>query len=184
MTWEIKLPIRDPDEVISAKSVSALSSLLVGAEDRAVCRETLLLWLDVAAWLDAPLSIADLRATIESFSPAERKSLLPYARKNVGLPDPDEVDAERRREEACRRNALRNARGGIAWVRLPSGAFADANEIAHDTAKEQARAASLAAQRAAQQADREADAAAAAEHRAAREAQFQAELPPHLRSPA
>jgi hypothetical protein len=182
--WRIRIPIRDEAEVIGVKAISELPLLLDDQEDRAVTREVLKLWWEVADTLGAPLPVSMLCEHIESFTPAQRKQLLRKARRDAGLEDTEVVEAAERYEQASAAGRRRAAATYGQELRLavrPGGAIVDEAECEAEAARQLAAAESRRRQQEALEADRDADVAAAGARRRAEKEQFAYELPPHLR---
>jgi hypothetical protein len=96
VTWEIRLPYRDPASPVT--EIAECARHLPDEAERAVVRQLALdLQLDHGC-----RSVGDAVSVVESADPAARRVLLDRARQRAGLPTTDEAEAHQRFEAASR----------------------------------------------------------------------------------
>jgi hypothetical protein len=99
MSWELNVPIRDPDEPLGADALIDLPSALDDPDDRRVCREL----LHAAFMRDLP-TVGALVTELERADQSARRRLLDEARVGAGLESATAID-EHRRLDANQRQA-------------------------------------------------------------------------------
>jgi hypothetical protein len=99
MSWELNVPIRDPDEPLGADALIDLPSALDDPDDRRVCREL----LHAAFMRDLP-TVGALVTELERADQSARRRLLDEARVGAGLESATAID-EHRRFDANQRQA-------------------------------------------------------------------------------
>jgi hypothetical protein len=173
MSFEFKLAVRDPDEIVNYKAISELPAFLDDETDRAVLRELLCIIQRAAYPHDATIGMVE--EMLASLDPDERKLWLNACRKQAGL-EPAE-DEHRKAMEALRIPDRRDLRLYIN----ESGVVVSRTEEEDECLRVQQLEASLARQRAAQAAERAVEAQARDEHQQAIDDHVNSELPIHLR---
>ena len=96
--WTIKLPVRDPDEIVTPRTAIELPSHLPDDKDAATCHQLFLFALEAAG--GSTCSVGQVEAVIESFDQRERQDLLDALRIRAGLPRRSEVEARQRFDAA------------------------------------------------------------------------------------
>ena len=101
--WTLKLPIRDPNEVVSVRTVAELPDHLIG-DDADTCREVLMFFHQIGLRAGKSISIGLIERLFEGFNPDERRAMLDVARLRAGLPSRKAIE-DRVRFEAAQTEA-------------------------------------------------------------------------------
>jgi hypothetical protein len=168
--FEIKLPVRDPDEPLNTKSIAELPMYVEDADDRAVTRQ-LLMELLIAGAEDLGITIGLIDETLGALDKSVLRQGLNRLRVAAGLESVEDIPFERQHKMRVPDTRVEEL------VITPGGAIVSRLDIEDNTAREQARAASLAAQREAQAADQAADIQARRQYEQARHEQLRRETP-------
>src|SRR5829696_2948294 len=126
MTWELRLPIGDPDQPIDANALVDLPMALPPGDEREIAREVLLEGL-----LDDEVqSVGQLHERIAWMSPTERRQLVDRSRRRSDLPTIDELQFEERHERD-QRSAMLTASKTSPWMLCaePSCSAIPINEV-------------------------------------------------------
>lgn len=177
MELEIKLPVRDRDEVITAKTITEVPLLLDDADERAMCRE-LLTFVAHDVSPGHPVRVGMVEEILDSYSAAERRDVFDVLRKRAKLKRVSQLEAEH-----AHREAMKAPRKMGTWGYSPSGAIIDLHEADTDAAKERARAESLAARRESERQDAEVNLAHARALEAEQTEQLRSQTPPGVLAP-
>jgi hypothetical protein len=177
--WQLKVPHRDLDEPLDAKSIWELPDALDDPEDRKVCRELL-----ASCHRVGMKTIGQVIWGLEGLSTLQRRQLLDRLRGSAGFKTASQIDHERHFElvnDAARRKASTETRP-LRLAFSPSGAIIDLNERDDDAARERENEKRRKAEREARDAERAIEAETARIRRAAQEAELHDLLPPGVRS--
>ena len=98
--WSFPFVVRDPGEIINAKTLRQLPGFLDG-DDADITREILGLFREAA--LPHDCTVGQANQVLEDYTPHERKMMLTIARRRAGLPDPDEIESAAHRIRLARR---------------------------------------------------------------------------------
>jgi hypothetical protein len=177
--WQLKVPHRDLDEPLDAKSIWELPDALDDPEDRQVCRALL-----ASCHRVGMKTVGHVIWGLEALTTGERRQLLDGLRKHAGFKPASQIDHERHFEfvnTATRRKAAAETRP-LRLAFSPSGAIIDLNERDDDAAREREDEKRRKAEREARAAERAVEAESARIHREAREAEVRNRLPPGVGS--
>jgi hypothetical protein len=177
MRWQIKLPVRDPDEPLNAKAIGEIPDFLDG-EDRDICREYLIWIKSINPTLFSTVGRAQL--ALEVLEPPERKHLLDRLRRAAGLPSTREAEQIQAQHLAMMHTHDRHE--PVLKI-MPGGAIVDVAAAAREAEAERSRERSRAAALEQQQAEADAAAAADAAIEAARTEELRRIAPPGVPTP-
>jgi hypothetical protein len=179
--FEIRLPIRDPNELVSVKAASELPDHLTDPDDKAVTRELIHFAHEIglrAGQMLLPLgALSDMLE--EDFSLGERKSLFRLLRRRAGLSSPESMEYE-----GFRRTYAPDTSREVRLVFTESGAIIDAAEAEAEAQRARAHAETLRVREETRRAQAEVAARNFTEHEDAVGEQMHQELPAHLRGRA
>ena len=105
MTWELKLPVRDEDEVVSTRTIELADHL--ADDDAAICRE--LLWLAREVAHPQACTVGMVAQVLESFDNRMRRATLNVCRHRAGLPMTKAIEDQAAFEAAQKAGAARLA---------------------------------------------------------------------------
>jgi hypothetical protein len=174
--WAIKLPIRDPDEVVDVKAAGELPDHVDSGDDRDITRE-LLIFAQEAAYPHA-CTVGDVEKVVDSFDAGERKGLLEVLWYRAGLCSLREAKQARAYELAqheIRHRIIYDEEP--RWASGPAGQIVDLNEIEREQARAFTEEQSRANRAGAREQEQQAAAAEAREHERAQAEQYRRETP-------
>jgi hypothetical protein len=177
--WAIRIPYRDPDEPLCAKSIEELPAALEDPDDRRVCRTLL-----AASHKVGLKTIGEVLQGVEELPLDKRRRLLDGLRRRAGLKTASEIDSQHRYELECRAGRIKAA-AETRPLRLGyslSGAIVDLNEAEDEAARARVEAERRAADLKAREEDRAVDAEHWRAHKRALAAEVSRCTPPGVPS--
>jgi hypothetical protein len=121
MNWEIRLPVRDEDEIVGTKAILELPDLLDSGEDADVIRELLIASRLAATYLGKSVTVGLLGQWLGTLEPGQRRRLLDLARHKAGLPTSGEVEQAAVFDQAQRAGRARMAESSSGQVCAADG---------------------------------------------------------------
>ena len=101
----LKLPVRDPDEIVSVKTCAELPDHLDG-DDADTLREVLIFFHQISLRAGKSISVGQIDQLFEGFDADERRAMIDVARHRAGLPSRKAIES-RARFEAAQQEARR-----------------------------------------------------------------------------
>jgi hypothetical protein len=193
MSFDLKLPVRDESEVVSARTLAELPSHLSDPDERAIARELLSTAMIAAA--PESVTVGQLVALLEEIEPSERAQWADALGRRAGLPPLAAREFEQARQHQAgpaeadqavlvfERGQWRERLPELRLAFSPSGGIIDLDEQATEAAREQSAARSRAAQAEVRRADAEAEAAQLRAFEDALIQQWRRETPSGIPSP-